>query len=144
MLTSATSGQQYYICESANTWVVQGDGSPTQTGDITLLIHDNANGLSITDHDISNFWINRKGLTITLTEIFCITDASTATVNVVRDDGTPADILTSDIICSTTGVASTGWNGSENVIADTNKLDFDFVSLTGSPVTVTLVASFTE
>lgn len=50
--------------------------------------------------DPTSIWSNRARA-ITVKEFWCETDANTATVNVQRDDGTPANLLSSNIVCDT-------------------------------------------
>ena len=52
--------------------------------------------------DIPSIWPNRSRA-VTLTEIWCESDSGTATINVQRDDGTPADICSSALTCATGG-----------------------------------------
>ena len=51
--------------------------------------------------DPTSIWANRARA-ITITEVWCETDANTATINIQRDDGSPLDILSADLVCDTT------------------------------------------
>ncbi len=44
MDTDATTGQRWYLCESANTWAVQGDGTLTLAGSDNELLTDDGSG----------------------------------------------------------------------------------------------------
>jgi hypothetical protein len=59
---------------------------------------------------------------MTINSISCFADAGTPTVNIQRDDGTPADVLATDLTCN--GTAATNFSGAENQLALNNKLDF--------------------
>ena len=50
--------------------------------------------------DPTSIWPNRARA-ITVTEVWCETDANTATINIQRDDGTPADLLSANLVCDT-------------------------------------------
>ncbi len=51
--------------------------------------------------DPTSIWANRARA-ITITEVWCETDANTATINIQRDDGSALDILSADLVCDTT------------------------------------------
>lgn len=70
---------------------------------------------------------SRPGRAITLTEVHCETDAGTPSINLQRDDGTPANILTSDLTC-TTGGANGTIAAAEDNFAATDKMDFVMVA----------------
>ncbi len=50
--------------------------------------------------DPTSIWANRARA-ITITEVWCETDANTATINIQRDDGTPANLLSANLVCDT-------------------------------------------
>lgn len=77
------------------------------------------------------FW-NRLGQGITITEVGCDSDGGTPTINLQRDDGSPANILTSSLSCSTAGATTTTFSGTENQIANGNKVDLVMVSAGGT------------
>jgi len=59
---------------------------------------------SPTDADDFGFWaINESGKTVTIDRITCRTDAGTVTLDVTINDGTPADINGTDIVCDSDG-----------------------------------------
>ena len=69
----------------------------------------------------------RPGRAITITEVWCETDAGTPSVNLQRDDGTPADVLSSNLTCTTGGATGT-IAGAEDNVAATERIDFVMVS----------------
>ncbi len=50
--------------------------------------------------DPTSIWANRTA-PIQIVEFWCETDANTATINIQRDDGTPVNILSSNLVCDT-------------------------------------------
>lgn len=75
---------------------------------------------------------SRPGRAITITEVHCETDAGSPIINLQRDDGAPANILSSDLTC-TTGGANGTIAAAEDNFAATDKLDFVGVSgMTGA------------
>ena len=84
-------------------------------------------GLKDTDDIPSISNCSRPGRAITITEVHCECDAGSPVINLQRDDGTPADILSSNLTC-TTGGANGTIAGAEDNIAATDKIDFVAVS----------------
>jgi hypothetical protein len=80
---------------------------------------------------------------MTINSVTCFSDAGTPTMNIQRDDGTPANILSSDLTCSTAGATSTSFSGSENTLDLNHKLDFAMVTAGGSAKRVTVVVKAT-
>lgn len=78
--------------------------------------------------DIPSIYPNRARA-ITLTEVYCEIDAGSASINLQRDDGTPANILSADLACSTAGATSTGFAAGEAAIAIGHNLDHVTVSV---------------
>ena len=70
--------------------------TPHITGQITYTLFDPDTALPAT-MDFAAF--ANKSRAITITQIWCRTDANTATLNWQRDDGTPVDILSADLVC---------------------------------------------
>ena len=96
-------------------------------------------GLSDTD-DVGSFW--RAPAALTVTEVWCEVDTGTTTsVNIQRDDGSPADVLSSDLTCSTTGATGTIDTGEDNFAADER---FDFVMVAaGTALRMSLMIKYT-
>ncbi len=68
----------------------------------------------------------RPGRAITITEIWAETDAGTPSINLQRDDGTPANICTANLT-PTTGGATCTIAAAEDNFAATDRLDFVMV-----------------
>lgn len=78
--------------------------------------------------DIPSVWQN-LARAITITEVRCEADAGSPTVNLQKDDGTPANILSSNITCGTTPTAGTIDTNEDNIaIGD----EIDHVTVSGS------------
>jgi hypothetical protein len=77
-----------------------------------------------------------------ITSVKCRTDTGTSTINLQRNDGTPANIMSSNLVCTTSGATSTSFTSGEDAIALGNMIDFVMVTAatTGAPkrITVTL------
>ena len=92
-------------------------------------------GILDTD-DIATLWRAPWGTTIT--SIWCKTDTGTITANLQNNDGTPADIATSDIVCNAAGAETSTLESTEQVINRGDFLGLDIASLTGSPTELTM------
>lgn len=103
--------------------------------DKTLFVTD---GLADTD-DIPSIW--RAPAAITITEVWCESDAGDAVVNLQRDDGSPANILSSNLTCSTGGATGT-INTNEDNVADGQRIDFVMVTA-GTNVRVNVMIEYT-
>ena len=103
-----------------------------------ITLFDENNDITTTS-DIPSFWMNRMGA-ITLTEIACESDTGTATINMQRDDGTPANILASDLTCSTGGATATPAAAEDNVALGE---EIDFLVQTSPAGTNRINACFT-
>jgi hypothetical protein len=102
---------------------------------------DTCSVLADTD-DQKMIYLNVVG-PMTITSVKCFSDAGTPTINIQRDDGSPADVLSSALSCSTSGGTSTSFNGSENILALNDKLDFVMVTAGGVAKRVTVVITAT-
>jgi hypothetical protein len=95
----------------------------------TFTVFDVANIIA-TSTDIPSVLVNRSGGGWTIAEVCCEVDSGTTTINLQRDDGSAANILSSDLTCNT-AIASgctTTFSGSEASIANANQVDFVLVS----------------
>jgi len=99
---------------------------PLRTAQITYTFFDPAADLPTT-LDVPSVYANRARA-ITLTEVYCEIDAGSASINLQRDDGAPANILSSDLACSTAGATSTAFVAGENSLALGHNLDHVTVS----------------
>ncbi|KKM86417.1 hypothetical protein LCGC14_1279190 [marine sediment metagenome] len=84
-------------------------------------------GLADTDDIPSISNCTRPGRAITITEIWAETDAGTPSINLQRDDGTPANICTANLT-PTTGGATCTVAAAEDNFAATDRLDFLMIS----------------
>lgn len=105
--------------------------SPLQ---VCWVFYDPATALPAT-LDPTSIWANRARA-ITITEVWCETDANTATINIQRDDGSAADLLSADLVCDTgeqtscaSGCDVDTIQDAEDNIAVGNELDHVTVSL---------------
>lgn len=84
----------------------------------------------LADLDIPSIIPNRARA-VTLTEVYCEIDAGSASINLQRDDGSPANILSTSLACSTAGATSTSFSGSEASISSGYEIDHVTVSISG-------------
>lgn len=98
-----------------------------KTEQITYTFFDTGTDLPAT-LDVPSIFPNRSRA-ITLTEVYCEIDAGTASINLQRDDGTPANILSADLACSTAGATSTGFVAGEDAITVGQNIDHVTVSV---------------
>ena len=84
-------------------------------------------GLKDTDDVNSVSECSRPGRAITITEVIAETDAGSPIINLQRDDGTPANLLSSNCT-ATTGGATCTIAAAEDNFASTDKMDFVAVS----------------
>jgi hypothetical protein len=76
-----------------------------------------------------------------ITSVKCRTDTGTSTINLQRNDGTPANILSSNLVCTTSGATSTSFTSGEDAIAIGNMIDFVMVTAatSGTPKRISVV-----
>jgi hypothetical protein len=100
--------------------------------------NDRDGGLADTD-DRAKIYPNLGG-TKTITQVKCWTDTGTSTINLQRDDGSAANILASNLVCSTAGASTTSFSGSENIVAVDQNIDFVLVTAatSGTPTKITV------
>jgi hypothetical protein len=83
--------------------------------------------------DQPTIWVNHSGANMTITNVWCETDSASAlTMNLQRDDGSPVDIMSSALSCTSTEATSSTFTSGENVIADGHRVDFTVVAAGGS------------
>lgn len=91
------------------------------------------NGSALVDaDDQATIFANRYGQGVHVTEVWCESDAGTPSINLQKDDGSPANILSSNLSCSNTGATTTTFVSGEDAIASGNKIDFTMVSAGGT------------
>jgi hypothetical protein len=98
-------------------------------------------GSTIADtYDVKSVWEAYQAVTIT--RVWCETDTGTVNMDVQIDDGTPADVMGTDLVCDTTGeVDTTGLTGS---MADGDRLDWEITSVASSPTRLTVCVEYTR
>lgn len=130
--TAALSGVKYATADSADAtkfiWSAGPSVSiPKHTECFTLY---DRTALQTVD-DIPSIW--RAPVAITVTGVWCEGDEATGTViNFQRDDGSPANLLSANMTCTTT--PSTGTLvGGESVFAAGDRLDLAIITVAGTP-----------
>jgi len=110
---------------------------------IFILGADNTSAPVLVDaDDQASIYVNRLGQGITITEVWCESDAGTPSINLQRDDGTPANILSANLSCSTSGATGT-IDAAEDNVANTERIDFVMVAAGGTARRITLAIKFT-
>jgi hypothetical protein len=79
-----------------------------------------------------------------ITSVKCRTNTNTARINLQRNDGSPANILSSDLDCTTSGATSTSFVSGEDAIAIGQMIDFVMVNAAvgGATKRVTVTITF--
>lgn len=86
----------------------------------------------------------------TVTRIWCETDTGTATINLLRDDGSTASMATADLVCDTTGedACATGCSttvvAAEDNIAAQEEIDLSVVSVASAPTRLSFCITWTK
>lgn len=101
-------------------------------------------GDPLTDaEDQDDIFINRLGTQVTITEVYCRSNAGSPTIQLQKDDGSPADILSAaSLTCTTAGASSTSFTSGENVLANGNAVDYLTVSAGGTAARITVVLTY--
>jgi hypothetical protein len=102
---------------------------------------DTCSVLADTDSQRTIF-VNYVGA-MTINSITCFSDAGSPVVNVQRNDGSPANVLTSNLTCSTSGATSTNIAVGEGVLNLNDQLDFAMVTAGGAAHRVTVIIKTT-
>lgn len=128
---------------SDQTGVLDDDSTPfdplvTQIRVMTFMLGAD-NGATLVDGDDQPtiFW-NRTGLDATILEVGCESDAGTPSINLQIDDGSAANVLSSNLTCTTSGATSSTFVGGEDAVLDSEKLDFVMVAAGGAAKRVTV------
>lgn len=121
-------------CEFDNAGAGAGLGTPNI---VYLAGCDSCTALT-DDDDQHAFYVNVIGA-MTIDSVTCISDVGTVDINLQRDDGTPAVVLSSSLSCSPSGAATSAFAGSENIVNLNDRLDFVVVSTGGVAKRVTVV-----
>jgi hypothetical protein len=108
-----------------------------RTRGITYLGGCDTCGVLADTDDQKTIYFNVVG-PMTIQSVTCFADAGTPTINIQRDDGSPANVLASDLACSTVGATTTTFSGSEASLSLSDKLDFVMVAASGTAKRVTV------
>jgi hypothetical protein len=92
------------------------------------------------DDDLKSIW--RTTIPITITSIWAESD-QTVTFMLQVDDGTPADVDSSDLSPAAGTAEDTSLNG-DTTMADGDRLDIDMVSVSGTPTWCAICWTFTK
>jgi hypothetical protein len=84
------------------------------------------------DSDIPSIW--RSNAALTISEVWCETDANTANIQLQKDDGSPVNMLSSNLACTSSEATTSTFVSTENVFADNQELDLVVVSTSGGDV----------
>lgn len=86
--------------------------------------------------DDKSIWINNTANQFTITKLWCESDQ---TVNAMLqvDDGTPADVDSVDLACTSTPATDTSLNGDATIAAG-DRIDLDVASVSGTPTWCTI------
>ena len=102
-----------------------------------------SNVLQDTD-DQPAVWYNSLGQGIHITGVSCITDSATATtIQIQKNDGSPTNMLSSNLSCSSTRASTSTFVSTEDAVAATNGLDFLIVSAGGAGKWVSVTVTYT-
>ncbi len=114
---------------------VRSHGLPDASGKITYVksipipIGDIFGSVLTDSHDRPFMWRNNVA-PMTITEVWCQSDAGSPVINLQRDDGTPANILSSNLTVTTSGATGT-ISASEKNLAVGDKIGFVMVTAGG-------------
>jgi len=106
---------------------MSGDGTLASSGaltiDSTLRTHSACVYIEdpVSDEDLNSVW--RAPIALTITEIWCETDAGTAGLELTNDDGTPTGVNGSDISCAVSAGTSDSTFAGDALLAQDHKID---------------------
>jgi hypothetical protein len=85
-------------------------------------------GLLVDTDDQPAIWTNHSGGNMTVTKVWCRTDSATAaTIQLQRDDGSPANMFSSNLSCTSAEANTLTFVSGENVLADGHGIDYQTV-----------------
>jgi len=87
--------------------------------------------------DQPRFYVNLVG-SMTVTSVSCFSDAGSPVINLQRDDGSPANVLSSDLTCSPAGATTTTFASGEATLNLNDALNFVMVTAGGAAKRVTV------
>lgn len=142
-------GSTFAIPATLNTSGYQVNGSPLssshlsdsaslKTRQIVFMIGAD-NGPVLTDADDQpDFWVNRLGTNVTITEVFCKSDAGTPTINI---NNQASAMLATPLTCSNTSASTTSI--SNQIVASGSVLSYYTVTAGGTAKRITVVIKYT-
>lgn len=93
---------------------------------------------------------NHSERTWTITEVLCRSNAGSPTIQFQRDDGSPVDMFTTALTCSTAPTGTDGTTGiltsfvsGENIISPTHWIDFLMVAAGGTAKQISISVKYT-
>jgi hypothetical protein len=109
------------------------------TRGVTYLAGCDTCSVLVDTDDQKTIYFNVVG-SMTINSVTCFSNVGTPTINILRDDGTAANVLNSDLACSPSGTTSTDISVSEATLNLNEKLDFAILNagLTTNRVTVSI------
>jgi hypothetical protein len=117
-------------------------GSAARIRGINYLAGCETCGILLDTDDQPLIYINIVGA-MTINSVTCFSDAGTPTINIQRDSGTLANVLGTDLACSSAGATSTNIVPGQSVLNLNDKLDFVMVSAGGTAKRVTIAIKAT-
>jgi hypothetical protein len=134
---------------STNSFILKGTGITGKVGiqavtlrkrNVTFIIGAES-GAALTNADDQPDVYENQLAAFHITSVKCRTDAGTSVINLQRNDGTPANILSSDLSCTTGGATSTSFVSGEDAIAVGQMIDFVMVTAGGTAKRVTVTVT---
>lgn len=93
------------------------------------------------DDDFTSVWTS-NGFASTITKIWCESD-QTVNLDLQVDDGTPADVDGTDLVCDSTPAEDESMGG-DATLADGDRLDVAVTSVSGTPTWVSVCFTYTK
>ena len=122
--------------------IVHGDlPAVDRTRQIMFIVGADNGAVIVDGDDQATIYMNRLGQGITITEVQCESDAGSPIINLQRDDGSPANILSSNLTCSTSGATGTIDTNEDNV-ANTERIDYLMITAGGTAKRITVAVKF--
>lgn len=115
------------------------------TLDLDVEIFTNTTGIWFEDptaaDDFESIWVV-NGFAVTITKIWCESD-QTVNMDLQIDDGTPADVNGTDLVCDGTPAFDEAMGG-DATMADGDRLDLVITSVSGTPTWVSIMWTYTK
>jgi hypothetical protein len=98
---------------------------------------DTCSVLTDTD-DQATFYVNVIG-SMTVLEVRCYSDTGTPSIQIQKNDGTPVNMLSANLVCGTTGTTTSTFVAGESNLAVNDRLNFVMATAGGVAKRVTVV-----